>query len=60
MENTFTISDTFKLKIITIKDIQELSEVSNSTAQRIYKEIKTLYKKKRITMYDYIKYYCVD
>lgn len=60
MENTFTISDTFKLKIITIKDIQELSEVSQSTAQRIYKEIKTLYKKKRITMYDYIKYYCVD
>jgi len=60
MENTFTISDKFKLKIITIKDIQELSDVSHSTAQRIYKEIKTLYKKKRITMYDYIKYYCVD
>ena len=60
MKNTFTIDDSFKLKIISIKDIEELSQVSNSTAQRIYKEIKTLYKKKRITMYDYIRFYCCD
>ena len=56
----FIISDTFKLKIISIKDIAELSEVSLTTAQRIYKEIKTTYNKKRITMYDYIRYHCVD
>jgi len=60
MKNTFTIDDTFKLKIITIKDIEELSQVSSTTAQRIYSEIKKLYNKRRITMYDYIRYYCCD
>lgn len=56
----FTINDTFKLKIISIKDIEELSDVSQATAQRIYSEIKKKYEKKRITMYDYIRYHCID
>ena len=57
---TFTTDDYFKLKIIQAKDIMEISEVSLSTARRIYAEIKKVYNLKRVTMADYIRYYCVD
>jgi len=60
MKNNLIISDTFNLKIIKIKDIMELSHVSHSTAQRIYSAIKKQYNKDRITMSDYIRYYCDD
>ena len=52
--------DLFKVKIITCKDIAQLSGVSMRTAQRIYSDIKKTYKLKKVTMYYYIKYYCVD
>jgi|GEM_PF-4373033 len=60
MNNNLIINDAFNLKIIKIKDIMELSDVSHSTAQRIYSAIKKQYKKKRVTMSDYIRYYCAD
>lgn len=60
MKNNLIISDTFNLKIIKIKDIMEISDVSHSTAQRIYSSIKKQYNKNRITMADYIRYYCAD
>lgn len=60
MKNNLIISDTFNLKIIKIKDIMELSDVSYTTAQRIYSAIRKQYNKKRVTMADYIKYYCAD
>ncbi|SHK63417.1 hypothetical protein SAMN05444371_3084 [Epilithonimonas mollis] len=57
---SFTIDESFKVKIITAKDIQSLSEVSLSTAKRIYKSIKETYNIKKVTMYYYIRYYCLD
>lgn len=61
MEKHNLIADElFKVKVITCKDIAELSNVSVRTAQRIYSDIKKLYQLKRVTMYYYIKYYCVD
>lgn len=59
-KHTLITDDLFKVKVITCKDIAELSDVSMRTAQRIYSEIKKMYQLKRVTMYYYIKYYCVD
>lgn len=50
------------LKILRIKDIQELSEVSKSTAIKIKQQIiKDLFLSRTwVTLNDYKKYFCVD
>ena len=60
MAKEFTISDTFKLKVVTIKDIMVLSDVGYYKAQRLYSDIKKTYNKDTITMWHYIMYFCAD